>query len=377
VLLAERRNSAWLIGLIALLSIVLAALLWKLVDVARDGENMRWASSKALLLLAGPFLVWWAAMHLRLSRSPTFWFSRVGDLQATRRGWVGRLTQLPIALRVMALTLIVLALARPQTFRRVVQKLEGIDIMMVLDLSKSMEEKDLHKNRLDAGQRTIREFLQRRRGLGDRIGLVVFAREAMLQCPLTLDYRMLEWLVAGLEIGDVPERGTALGDALGLALASLSRPELKKGEDGQPVKNTRSKVIILISDGDWNWAEFMDPLEAKSWAKQRGVRIFTVLMGREDSGNKQGRGYSKEQYAVNPAVLKSIARDTGGQYFNAGNDTELERSFSEIRKKLKLSENVKVGVAPDKELFPIFLLAALILLALELALRMTRWRSFP
>src|SRR5690606_12532389 len=125
-------------------------------------------------------------------------------------------------------------------------------VMIALDLSRSMEERDLGQNRLDAAQRTIREFLAGR--ASDRVGLVVFAREALLQCPLTLDYRSLDQIVADLAIGDVPEMGTAIGDALGLSLAQLARSA------------ATSKVVILLSDGDSNVVNEMDPHEARALA---------------------------------------------------------------------------------------------------------------
>ncbi len=243
--------------------------------------------------------------------------------------------------------------------------MEGIDVMFVLDLSKSMEEKDLQRNRLDAGQRTIREFLAARQGRGDRVGLVVFAREAMLQCPLTLDYPSLDAIVSDLQIGEVPELGTAIGDALGLALASLRRSQ------------SASKVVILLSDGDWNKANFMDPGEALTLSVQMGVRVFTVLLGREDSGSERGTGFARTQYAVNPKVLQDIASATKGLYFRAGDNTQLARSFEEIREQLTKSEHRIIGSTPRLELFDYLVWIAFALLTLELLMRMTRFRSFP
>src|SRR5262249_24032804 len=162
----------------------------------------------------------------------------------------------------------------------------GIDIMVIFDMSKSMQETDLRLNRLDAGQRVIRNFIARREG--DRIGLVVFAREALLQCPLTTDYRSLDQVVADLAIGDLPELGTAIGDGLALAVAQLRRSE------------ARSRIAILISDGDSNVAYQMDPDEATRVAAAMGIRVFTVLVEREDSRGPVGAN----QYAVNPELLR-------------------------------------------------------------------------
>jgi Ca-activated chloride channel family protein len=332
---------------------------WGDLDEQRAGQELKWGAPWALLLLGACVLVAWVQFHLRARRSATFFFSRVYDLSLARPGWAARLAALPAVFRVTAIGLIAVALARPQTYREEVRVVEGIDIMMVLDLSKSMEETDLRRNRLDAGQRTIRRFIDRREN--DRIGLVVFAREALLQCPLTNDYRALDQIVADLEIGDVPELGTAIGDAVGLALAQLRRSE------------ARSKVIILVSDGDSNVAYKMDPDEATALSTRMGVRIFTVLVGREDSRFPFGA----TQYAINPELLRNMARQTGGIYFRADDDQALEQSFEQIRDRLEKTELKVVGRTPDKDLYHRYLVPAVIFLLLEVLLSTTRWRRFP
>lgn len=351
----------WAYALLVVLGGVTALVAWSELDRVATVEPVVWRNPWAFVLCGGCLLVVWVHFHLRQVRTPTLRFSRVGDLRPARRGWVSRLAALPSVLRIVALGLIATALARPQTFRQEVLEAEGIDIMLVLDLSRSMEERDLRRNRLDAGQRTIRQFLEHREN--DRIGLVVFAAEAMLQCPLTLDYKTLDDIVSDLAIGDVPEMGTAIGDALGLALGSLRRSE------------AASKVIILVSDGDSNVARVLDPVEAKQIAIDMGVRVFTVLVGSE-----HGRGgglFSRRQHAVNPALLREIAHDTGGLFFRAGDDAALDNSFEAIRASLEKSEIKIVGTTPDRDLFDWLVYAALGFLALELLLRLTRWRRFP
>jgi Ca-activated chloride channel family protein len=341
---------------------VTAAVVWSELTRVAMSEPVVWRNPLAFGLLAGCALVVWVHFHLRHLRTPTLRFSRVSDLRPARRGWVSRLAGLPSVFRIVALGLIVAALARPQTFREEIIEVEGIDIMLVLDLSRSMEERDLRRNRLDAGQRTIRQFLERRQN--DRIGLVVFATEAMLQCPLTADYKTLDAIVSDLAIGDVPEMGTAIGDALGLALGSLRRSE------------AASKVVILVSDGDSNVAKVLDPVEAKDIAVEMGVRVFTVLVGAEpdDAG---GAFFRRRRHAVNPALLRDIAQDTGGLFFRAGDHTELDNSFEAIRSMLEKSNLQIVGTTPDKDLFSWLLFAALSFLGFELLLRLTRWRRFP
>jgi len=357
-----RAPRGWLAAyvLLALIGGLAFAVAWSELSQLGRSEPILWANPWAFLLFGGCALVAWIAFHLRVRRAPSFTFSRVRDLVPARRGLVARLTGLPSVLRIVALGLIVCALARPQTYRAEELKVEGIDIMLVLDLSRSMEEKDLRRNRLDAGQRTIRNFLTKRED--DRIGLVVFAAEAMLQCPLTLDYKTLDAIVRDLAIGDVPEMGTAIGDALGLALGSLRRSE------------AASKVVILVSDGDSNVARVLNPSEAKDIAVEMGVRVFTILVGSEE---RRRTFLGRRQHAVNPTLLRDIANDTGGLFFRAGDDEALETSFEAIRATLEKSEVRIVGRQPDKDLYFGFLLAALLFLGLEFALRMTRWRTFP
>jgi len=358
---SRRRREQTLIAWVLLFIVAgtTALFMWGDLDKQRIGEELEWRHPWSLMLLLACPLIAWVQFHLRRRRAAAFSFSRVHDLGLARPGWAARLTALPAVCRIVAIGLIAVALARPQTYREEERTVEGIDIMLVLDLSKSMQETDLRLNRLDAGQRVIRGFVSRRDS--DRIGLVVFAREALLQCPLTTDYRSLDQVVADLAIGDVPELGTAIGDALGLSLAQLRR------------SHARSRIVILVSDGDSNVAYKMDPDEATKLAVDMGIHVFTVLVGREESRFPFG----STQYAVNPELLKSIAHATGGQYFHAGDDDALEASFEAIRATLEKSEVKVVGRTPDKELYGHFVLGAAALLLLEFIMGLTRWRRFP
>lgn len=322
--------------------------------VAVDRRTVEFLHPSALWLLGSCALLAWVGFHLYARRAATFSFSRVDELARTRRGIVAWLAPLPRAMRIVAVGLIAIALARPQTYTRQEIDLEGIDIMIVLDLSKSMQERDLRRNRLDAAQRTIRGFIA---GKTDRIGLAIFAKQAMLQCPLTMDMSALDRIVANLTIGVIDPNGTAIGDGLGVAIASLRRTDSK------------SKVIILLTDGDSNVVNEMAPEEAITAAKSKGIRVFSVLMGREAESGAQA-------YGTNPTLLKRIAAETNGRYYHAGDAEALERGFREVRATLEKSKLKEIRRVPT-ELYPRFVLLALVLLVLEIFLGLTRWRRFP
>ena len=278
----------------------------------------------------------------------------------------GKVEKLPHrVLRVLALAALAVALARPETYRTIRHEIDTIDIMLVVDMSKSMEEGDLPRDRLDAAQRVIRRFL--RRTTHDRIGLVVFGQQAMLQCPLTLDTRVLEQIVADLAIGDVPELGTAIGDGLGLALSQLRDDRREPGPDNAPAK---SKVVILLSDGDSNWVRRFEPDEAAQVARDMGVKVYTVLVGREESDLFGGM-------SVNPATLRSIAAVTGGEFFRATDYDSFDRGFQTVREKLDTTKRVDIERIPDKQMFVPLAILALALLGIELVLSHTRLRRLP
>src|SRR5213078_1817382 len=264
----------WL--LVAGLGAIAALVVARHFDAVRGSEDIVWRSRNARVLLAAAGFVGAVAFHLHRRRAAAMGFSQTHLVR--RVGPLAWLSDLPAVLRVLALAALAVALARPETYRTLKHEIDTIDIMIVVDMSKSMEETDLPRDRLDAAQRVIRRFL--RRSSHDRIGLVVFGQQAMLQCPLTLDTKVLEQVVADLTIGDVPELGTAIGDGLGLALSQLRDDRREIGPDNAPSK---SKVVILLSDGDSNWVTRFEPDEAARVARDMGVKVYTVLVGREES----------------------------------------------------------------------------------------------
>jgi Ca-activated chloride channel family protein len=393
MMIALARN-VWPWFLVTILGLCFALFLYRYLDGQRAAEDIVWRADKVgwflpkwfarfdvLAILVGAF-AGIVGFHLHRRRSAAMGFSQVGLVGA--RGVGAWLSDFPMVLRVLALVAIVFALRRPETFRTIVHEEESVDIMIVFDMSKSMEETDLPRDRMDAAQRVVRRFL--RRTQGDRVGLVVFGQQAMLHTPMTHDMKMLEQVVADLAIGDVPELGTAIGDGLAMALAVLRRsdgqcdpsptapqtcPEdFVCGDQGFCEGKKRNKVVILLSDGDNNWVTRFNPDEAAKKAKELGVRVYTVLVGREESDLFGGM-------SVNPATLRNIAQLTGGDFFRATDTESFERGFATVRKELDTVKRTRSERVPDKQLFPVFAVLAAILLACELLLSHTRLRRLP
>jgi Ca-activated chloride channel family protein len=323
----------------------------------RFGHPLLLAAVPVVLLLA----IW---LGIRRARPAFLVHSRASELGRQRAGLMARLRDLPVALRVFALALLGLALARPQTSTREDNlELEGIDIVVTLDMSGSMEERDLQPNRMEAAKAVIADFVRRRPS--DRIGLVIFGREAYTYAPLTLDHGTLLRMVAELKSGIVDGRGTAIGNGLGVALARLRKSE------------ARSKVVILLTDGDNN-AGNISPIQAATFAQKLGVKIYTILAGagssaaEDDDPAQAGR----QRYPVNPKLLEEIASMTGGSPYLATDTGALVKRFQSILEDLEKSRIKDRGVL-WAELYPSFLWPALAALVLEMLLRLGRLRRLP
>jgi len=328
------------------------------LEELRRGEPIVWRYPLAFWLAGAALLIGVSLFHLRRQKGAALAFTRVGTLREVSRGVVAYLASLPGALRVLAVIAIAAALARPQTYRTVERTQDSIDVMIVFDLSKSMEETDMtpRRDRFDAAQFVVRQFIGHREG--DRVGLAIFAQGAMLQVPLTTDMRVLDWIVADLQIGDVPESGTAIGDGLAMALGELKKSDAK------------SKIVVLLSDGDNNVVTAFTPEDAARLAADTKVKVFTVLVGSETS---DWFGTS----SVNPETLRNIAAVTGGRFFRATDERELDVSFDEVRKSLDKDRRIVRERVPDQELFPVLVGIAAVLLLAELLLASTRFRRFP
>src|SRR5690606_33700942 len=220
-----------------------------------------------------------------------------------------RLLHLPFVLRVLAITLIVIAIARPQASNSWrTENTEGIDIIISLDVSGSMLAEDFRPNRLEASKSVANEFILSRPN--DNIGLVLFAGKSFTQCPLTTDHAVLINLFNSIDYGMI-EDGTAIG--LGLANA------VNRLKDSQ----AKSKVVILLTDGDNNRGDIA-PISAGELAKTFGIRVYTIGVGSHGTVNipvqtPLGKQYQQMESAFDEKPLQEIAQMTGGQYFRATN----------------------------------------------------------
>ncbi len=315
-------------------------------------------------------LIYLAIRHRR-HLEPTLRFSSASLLSELPRTWPERLRFLPEILRVWALVAIVLALARPQLAAAPEDdEAEGIDVVFVLDTSCSMRAADFQPNdRMFVAKKSIAELLEKRRS--DRVALVVFGSESSTWVPLTLDYALVTRMLDEVEVGMAGD-GTAIGSAIGTGLNRVRKSEAK------------SKVIILLTDGDNN-AGTISPKKAAEFAKELGVQIYTILIGRGGPvpfpAGKDLFGrmvYKNQTIPTNPELLQDLAETTGGLAYTASDKEELDERLSAVLDRLDRSIlEAKNRVVSYEELFPYALILAALALALELLLRLTRLRRFP
>lgn len=322
------------------------------------------------LLLLVPLLGLWALVERR-SRAVLL-FPAAHIFAQGRIGWRPALVRALPFLRMAAVAAAVMALARPQERDARVRDLsvEGIDIVIALDLSTSMEAGDFRpNNRLFVAKEVLTDFLSSR--TNDRIGLVVFAGVAYTQAPLTLDYGVLKDVVRQLRTR-VLEDGTAIGDALAMSLNRLRDSDAK------------SRVVVLITDGDNN-AGKISPIDAAAMAKALKIPVFSILVGKGGKvpfpagqdlfGNVAWR---EMDIPVNPALLQEISKATGGEFYRATDTDELKRNFQKVLDALERSKIMEGGAAANyRERFTDFLLWAFALAAAEQLLRSTLLRVFP
>ena len=318
------------------------------------------------LLFLVPALGYWEFWRAK-NRYKGLRFSNITSVKAAPQTvWV-RIRWLPLLLRMGALALGIIALARPQDRNTIVERFaEGVDIMMVLDTSTSMRAQDFQPNRFEAAREVAAEFIGGR--TSDRIGLIVFAAKAYTQAPLTLDYSFLQQMLGEVEVG-VIEDGTAIGTALAMAVNRLKDTE------------AQSKIIILLTDGQNNRGE-IDPVTAAEVAEAINVRTYTIGVGAYGEAPFiidhpfAGRQRRMVPVEIDEDMLRTVAEKTGGQYFRATNKEALSTIYKEIGEleKTKVEERVYTDF---NERYAQFLWPAFALLFVEVILATTRMRRFP
>ena len=319
---------------------------WLGIDLFANPEAL------LLLLLIPVYLFWYSRYYrrqrlvIRLSYDPIKLKQPSVDL-----AW---LRHLPRLLQLLALALLIIAIARPQSADEVVQReAEGIDIVLALDVSGSMEADDFVPNRLEAAKRNARAFVEGRKS--DQIGLVLFAAEALSYAPLTLDHIYLDRMIREVDFGMLPENGTAIGAAIGTAINRLSSG------------SNPSQVIILLTDGANNRGA-IDPISAARLAREQNIRIYSIGMGRT-LYQAEGGG-SVQAGDLDENTLKTIAQISGGRFFQATDPKRLRAIFAEISQ-LETGQVQDLSYRIVQDRYPIFVKIAILLLGLSFLLMLT------
>jgi Ca-activated chloride channel family protein len=317
-------------------------------------------------LAAIPILVY--RQWRRRGLGPALRFPELSPLAALPPSLWARLFWAPFALRLVAISLLVVALARPQkgaAGEEIVS--EGVDIMLVIDVSSSMLAEDFRpENRLSVAKEVVSDFVERRGS--DRLGMVVFARHALTKTPLTLDHDILLTQLEDVQIGSIPD-GTAIGNAIASSVNRIKDSDAK------------SKLMILLTDGE-NTAGEIDPLTAAKLAKTFGIKVYTVGVGRGGlvpypfRDPLYGVVYQNVEIPIDEDTLTKIADTTGGRFFRARDAESLKAVYREIDS-LERTEIEQVRYVRYTELAPRFLTAALAFLLAEVVLSRTRLRTFP
>jgi Ca-activated chloride channel family protein len=316
----------------------------------------------ALILLA-PFIAWyviwgrksWAALKV----------STVTPLKKAAKGLYRYLQHIPFILRCLVFALIIIALARPRSSKIFeAASVEGVDIMLVMDVSTSMLAQDFKPNRLNASKDIAIEFVSQRPT--DRIGLTVFAGESFIQCPPTTDRATLINLIAKVQTGLITD-GTAIGNGLATAISRLRNSDAK------------SKIVILMTDGVNNFG--IIPQTAGEIAQLNRIRVYTIGIGSNGTApypkpTPYGVQIVQQPVEIDEALLKDIASQTGGQYFRATDNTKLIEIYSQINE-MEKTKNLIDSFPVYKEEFLIYALAAFCILMLEILIRLFVLRRIP
>ena len=319
------------------------------------------------LLVAIPLIALWY-YYTGKHKSNTLNFSN-SEAFSESKSFVVLLEPILRIFRMIALTLLIIALARPQVtdMSTRVKNNQGIDIVMAIDVSASMLAKDLKPNRLEALKNVAANFIRSR--TTDRIGLVEYAGESYTKTPITSDKSIILRSLKEIEYNTIIEGGTAIG--MGLATS------VNRIKDSKAI----SKVVILLTDGVNN-SGFIDPLTAAELANEFGIKIYTIGLGTNGMAlspigiDSRGKfNYANAKVEIDEKLLKEIAAMTGGKYFRATNNSKLIEIYDDIDK-LERSDIEEFKYYNVQEKYRLFLLPALILIGLEMILKFTLFRSF-
>lgn len=285
-------------------------------------------------------------------------YSNLQQAIASVKTWRVRFRNIPDYLRIVVVLLLLIAAARPHfSLSKDDKSIEGVDIIVTLDISPSMLAEDFKPNRLESAKKVAAEFISNRKN--DEIGLVVFSGEAFTQCPPTIDHSVLLDLLQQTKSGDLQD-GTAIGDGLTTAINRIKDSKAK------------SKAIILITDGDNNSGQ-VDPLQAASFAKHYNIRVYTIGIGKIGQApfpvqTPFGKQYQQMDVKIDEGLLKNIATATGAKYFRSTKNSSLEEIFKEIDSMEKSIINLSV-YNQKQDVGYRFVFIALLVLIMETVLR--------
>lgn len=316
------------------------------------------------LLILIPVLITWKILKGR-DQQATVTISSISGLQNIS-SWKNVFHHIPLVLRLLAFTCIIVALARPQTKNdEQIAEGEGVDIILCIDVSGSMTAQDFTPNRMEAAKKVAADFVDQR--VTDRIGIVIFSGESFTQCPLTTDHEVLKSQIEQIRNG-LLEDGTAIGSGLATSVDRLR------------TSTAKSKVVILLTDGINNGG-LIDPATAKEIAKAFKVKVYTIGVGTDGYAptpvnTPMGIVMQNEKVAIDEKLLTSIANETGGRYFRAKDNESLKNIYNEIDKLEKSKVQITTFRRFTEKFYP-FVFAALLLLFLEVLLRFTVFKKFP
>lgn len=310
------------------------------------------AEALLLLLLIPIYLFWYWRYYrrqrlvIRLSYDPSKLRKPKLDLSFLR--------VLPRFFQLAAIGLIILAIARPQTARELVHReTPGVDIMLLLDTSGSMETQDFYPNRLEVAKANAVSFVEGRQH--DRIGMVLFAESAFCYTPMTLDYDLLMDMIQGIKFDVIPKQGTALGSAIAVAINRMR-------DSDNP-----SKIIVLLTDGANNRGE-IDPIAASRLAADFDIKVYCIGVGKSIFTQP---GSGRKIYSdLDEDVLYRISNNTGGRFFRASDPESLRKIFDEISN-MEKAEIQEIVFRQVEDHYPTFLKIAIVLLALSYLLMLS------